>query len=40
MSRLISNDKVKAHHFDATKRFVDDLGILKDVYKNIYPSEL
>ena len=28
MSELISNDKVKACHFHATKRFIDDLGIL------------
>ena len=41
-----SNDKLKAHHFDATKRFIDDLGTLidggvfNDVYKDIYPPEL
>ena len=46
MSELISNDKVKAQHFHATKRFIDDLGTLNgggvfnDVYKDIYPSEL
>ena len=46
MSELISNDKVKAHHFHATKRFIDDLGTLNDggvfndVYKDIYSSEL
>ena len=46
MPELISNDKVKAHHFHATKRFIDDLGtlndegIFNDVYKNIYPPEL
>ena len=43
MSELISNDKVKAHYFHATKRFIDDLGTLNDggvfndVYKDIYP---
>ena len=30
MSGLISNDKVKAHHFHATKRLIDDLGTLND----------
>ena len=46
MSELISNDKVKARHFHATKRFIDDLGTLNDggvfsdVYKDIYPPEL
>ena len=30
MSKLISNDKVKARHFHATKRFIDDLGTLND----------
>ena len=48
MSELISNDKVKvkAHHFHAAKRFIDDLGSLKDggvfndVYKYIYSREL
>ena len=29
LSELISSDKVKAHHFHATKRFIDDLGTLK-----------
>ena len=44
-SELISNDKVKARHFQATKRFIDDLGTLNDggvfndVYKDIYPHE-
>ena len=46
MSELISNDKVKTHHFHATERFIDDLGTLNDggvfndVYKDIYPPEL
>ena len=46
MSELISNDKVKACHFHAAKRFIDDLGTLNgervfnDVYKDIYPPEL
>ena len=46
MSELISNDKVKACHFHATKRFIDDLGILNDggvfndVYKDIYTPVL
>ena len=46
MSELISNDKVKARHFHATKRFIDDVGTLNDrsafndVYKDIYPPEL
>ena len=46
MSELISNDKVKACHFHATKRFIDDLGTLNDggafndFYKDIYPTEL
>ena len=31
ISELILNDKVKAHHFHATKRFIDDLGTLNDV---------
>ena len=41
-----SNDKLKAHHFYATKRFIDDLstlidgGVFNDVYKDIYPPEL
>ena len=29
LSELISSDKVKARHFHATKRFIDDLGTLK-----------
>ena len=33
ISELISNDKVKAHHFHAAKRFID-------VYKYIYSREL
>ena len=42
ISELIPNDKVKARHFRATKRFIDDLGTLNnegvfnDVYKDIY----
>ena len=46
MSELISNDKVKACHFHATKCFIDDLGILNDggpfndVNKNIFPPKL
>ena len=41
-----SNDKLKARHFYATKRFIDDLGTLidggvfNDVYKNICPPKL
>ena len=30
MSEHTSNDKVKVHHFHATKRFIDDLGTLND----------
>ena len=30
MLELISNDKVKSHHFHATKHFIDDLGTLSD----------
>ena len=46
MSELISNDKVKARHFHATKLFIDDLntlndrGVFNDVYKDIYSPEL
>ena len=46
MSELFSSDKVNAGHFYATKRFLDDLttlnqvGLLNDVYKDIYPPEL
>ena len=46
MSELISNDKVKARHFHATKCFIDDLGTLNDrgafsdINKDIYPTEL
>ena len=46
MSQLISNGKVKARHFHARKRFIDDLGTLNDggvfndVYKKICPPEL
>ena len=31
MSEFISTDKVKARHFHATKRFIDDLGTLNDL---------
>ena len=43
---LFQIDKVKARHFHATKRFIDDLGTLNDggvfndVCKDIYPPEL
>ena len=46
MSERISNDKVKARHFHATKHFIDDLdtlndrGVFNDVYKDIYSPEL
>ena len=46
ISEIISNDKLKARHFHATKRFIDDLGTLNDgglfddVYKDIYPPKL
>ena len=46
MSELISDDKAKTRHFHATKRFIDDLGTLndrgvfKDAYKDIYSPEL
>ena len=46
LSELISNDKVKACHFHATKHFIDDLdtlndgGVFSDVYKYICPPEL
>ena len=46
MSELISNDKVKACHFQETKHFIDNLGnlnhggVFNDVYKYIYPPEL
>ena len=45
ISELISNDKVKACHFHATKRFIDDLDTLNDggvlnVCKDIYPPEI
>ena len=46
MSEFISNNKVKARHIHATKRFIDDLGILNDggvfndVFTDIYPLEL
>ena len=43
MSERISNEKVKARHFHATKHFIWDLGtfnnggVFNDVYKDIYP---
>ena len=46
MSEPISNDKVKARHFHATKRFINDLGTLNDggvlLFRktSIYPPEL
>ena len=46
ISSLISTDKVKARHFHATKRFIDDLCALNDggefgkSFLSIYPSEL
>ena len=46
MCELISNNKVKACHFHATKHFIDNPGTLNDgdafndVYKDIYPPEL
>ena len=44
MSRLISNDKVKGHHFYVTKRFslstLNDGVELNDICKDIYLSEL
>ena len=46
MSELISNDKVKACHFQETKHFIDDfgnlnhVGVFNDNYKDIYPPEL
>ena len=37
MPELISNNKVKARHFHAAKRFIDNLGwsVFNDVYKDI-----
>ena len=46
MHQFISNDKVKGCHLHATKRFIDDLGTLKDgglfndVYKETYSPVL
>ena len=46
ISSLITTDPVKARHFHATKRFIDDLCAINDgnefgkVYKDIYPAEL
>ena len=46
MSEFISNNTVKAHHFHATKCFIDyfgtlnDRGVFKDAYNDIYPPEL
>ena len=37
MSEPVSNDKVKARHFHATERFIDDLGTLNDgVYSMMF----
>ena len=44
MSELILNEKVKARHFQTTKRFINDLGtlndggVLNDNYKDNYLS--
>ena len=35
MYKLISNDKVKAPHFHAIKRVIDDLCTFNEVYKGI-----
>ena len=46
MSKIIASDKVKAHHFHSTNRFIDDLCTLNDggefgrSYRDIYPDEL
>ena len=46
LSELISNDKVKARHFHAAKRFIDylgtlnDGGVFNDVYKGVYLPQL
>ena len=46
MLQLISNNKIKASRFRATKYFVDDLGnlnhrgVFNDVYKDIHPPGL
>ena len=46
ISKLIQTDRVKARHFHATKRFIDDLDAINDggefgrVYGDIYPPEL
>ena len=46
MPELFSNGKLKARHFHATIRFINNLGILNDggvlngVYKDIYFPEL
>ena len=44
MSEIILNEKVKARHFQTTKRFINDLGtlndggVLNDNYKDNYLS--
>ena len=46
INKLIKEDRVKAKHFHATWRFIDDLCIANDggvfgrVFKDIYPDEL
>jgi len=46
ISSLISSDKVKARHFHASKRFIDDLCAINDggefgkCFQDIYPEEL
>ena len=46
INKLIRDDRVKAKHFHATWRFIDDLCIANDggvfgrVFKDIYPDEL
>ena len=46
MPELISNGKIQARHFHASKHFIDDLdtlnggGVFNDIYKDIYSSVL
>ena len=46
ISSLISSDRVRARHFHAIKRFIDDLIAINDgnefgkTFKDIYPEEL
>ena len=46
IKKLIKEDRVKAKHFHSTWRFIDDLcivndgGMFKRVFKDIYPDEL